>query len=168
MRFRYISVLLSLGLANILFASDRVPVRDLFEKDEVYEGQKVTITGEVIGDIMRDGRTTWVNINDGDFLIGVAIFDESLLAKIKKTGRYRVQGDMVRISGVYHIHCGEHLGERDIHVETLDILSEGYELEDSLNIYEVVISLILAIATLFFVLLSPRRNVQKDTGGQQN
>ncbi len=164
----YILVLLGLLMANGLFGSDRIPVRELFDNADRYEGQKVTIIGEVIGDIMRDGKTSWVNINDGDFLIGAVILDESLLGKIKKIGRYRVHGDTVRISGFYQTHCREHLGERDIHVEALDVVTGGYELEDSIDLYEVIVSILLAVATLIFVFHTHGRNVRKDSAGQHD
>lgn len=157
----------ALMLSYTAIASNTISIRTLFEESDKYEGQRVAVTGEAIGDIMRDGETFWVNIKDGDFFIGV-VLDEVLREKIRKTGRYKVYGDTVRISGVYHLHCKQHWGERDVHAETLDILQEGQEMEEFIDIKKVVMSVILAFATIIFIFYAHRRNVRKDNGGQRN
>jgi len=167
MNTRKILVLCAMLLANALYASDRVPVRELFERADRYAGKKVTVTGEAIGDVMRDGELFWLNIKDGDFFIG-AVIDRSQKEKIKNTGRYGVQGDIVNISGIYNLHCKQHWGERDIHADTLEIAQEGRVLEESIELTEVILSIILALAAIVFVFHYHRKNVRRDNGGLQS
>ena len=67
-------------LYGIVFADTEInspdktlPVRVLFEDGYRYDGQKVTVAGEVIGDIMGNGEQYWINIKDEDFFIGIVI-----------------------------------------------------------------------------------------------
>jgi aspartyl/asparaginyl-tRNA synthetase len=164
------SLLIFLGilmLVSAAFASDTVFLGELFEEADKYEGQSVTVSGEAVGDIMRDGDVFWLNIRDGEFFIGV-VLNEELKNKIKYLGRYKIRGDMVKVSGVYQVHCRQHRGERDIHADKLEIIRSGRELEEHIEINEVILSIILAVATVIFVLHAHRRQSRKDNAGPQN
>lgn len=153
--------------AVLALASDTVTLRELFEEADRYEGQPVTVTGEVIGDIMRDGENWWVNIKNGDFFIGI-VLDETQKKSIKKTGRYGVIGDKVSVTGIYSIQCRKHLGEQDIHAETLSIIEEGSEINEPIEPVKIVLSVILAIFTIIFIYRFHRRQPRKDTGDRQS
>jgi hypothetical protein len=43
-------------------------------------------------------------------------------------GDYRHQGDIVRISGVFHAACPEHGGDMDIHATDLSVVRAGMRL----------------------------------------
>lgn len=144
---------------------DAVFLHQLYEEPSKYDGQKVFVTGEVIGDIMSGGEEFWINIKDGDFFMGVVI-GRAEKGKIKHLGRYGVTGDTVKIEGTYNIHCREHFGERDIHAESLEIIMEGMVLEEDLDIKKVVLSFILGISTILFLLYVHRRKAAlQDSGG---
>ena len=44
---------------------------DLIENALALDGQTVTYTGEVVGDIMKRGDHTWLNLSDGSNAMGV-------------------------------------------------------------------------------------------------
>ncbi len=169
MKIKHIWVLpcIFLALANVLSASDAVSIRDLFDKSEKYDGQRVVITGEVVGDIMRDGETFWVNVENNGFFIGV-VLNAELKNKIRYTGMYKIKGDIVKISGIYNLHCKQHMGERDIHAEQIEVLTSGEKQGESIETDKVVMSIILGLVTIIFVIYAHRRNIRRDNGGQQN
>jgi len=148
-----------------VFASQEISLKQLFDQSSSYNGQKVTITGEVIGDMMSEGSGFWINMKDGDFLIGVFIRD-SEREKIKYLGRYRVKGDIVKVNGIYNEHCVRHSGENDIHAENIDIVKQGELLEEEIDAGKAVISFILGIITIIFLIYSHRNKNRQDTSGE--
>ncbi len=167
MNRKILSVILwVLILSQRLFASNIVSIRTLYEEADMYDGRSVVVIGEAIGDIMRDGSTFWVNVKDGDFFIGV-VLNAELKDKIRHTGRYKVQGSIIKVSGIYNLHCRRHLGERDIHADKIEVLREGGNIEKEIEMSKVFMSIILALATIIFVFYPPRRNTRRDNGGQQ-
>ncbi len=154
-------------LSCMVYASQIVPLHKLFEESQRYEEHKVTVEGEVIGDVMRAGESFWINIKDGDFFLGVVI-DSVQKEQIRNLGRYGVSGDIVRISGIYRLHCAQHHGERDIHAEILEIVEEGRAFNESVDTNKILLSVVFGLATILTVFYSHRMRSRKDTGGQQN
>jgi len=169
MKIKHIWVLpcIFLSLAGISLSSDAVSIRDLFEESQKYDGQMVVITGEVVGDIMRDGENFWVNVGNNGFFIGV-VLNAELRNRIGHTGRYNMKGDIIEISGVYHLHCPQHMGERDIHAEQIEILTVGEQQEEFIETGKVVMSIILGLVTIIFVFYTHRRNIRRDNGDRQS
>jgi len=142
-----------------------IPVRVLFEDGYRYDGQKVTVAGEVIGDIMGNGEQYWINIKDEDFFIGIVI-NASQKEIIRYAGRYGTKGDIVKVSGIYRLNCTAHFGERDIHSEQIEIIEGGYEIPEDIQNKKVIISILLGVITLFLLLNSQRKNPRRDICGQ--
>ena len=168
MKIKYILIILFFSILSCTaHASEIVPLHKLFEESQRYEEHKVTVEGEVIGDIMRAGERFWINIKDGDFFLGVVI-DSDQKEQIRNLGRYGVSGDIVRISGIYRLQCTEHHGERDIHAEILEIAEEGRVFNESVDTNKILLSVVFGLATILTVFYSHRMRLRKDTGGQQN
>ncbi|MCM8762085.1 MAG: hypothetical protein NC905_03200 [Candidatus Omnitrophica bacterium] len=167
-----------LGVLTVLFSStaiaskdvkqlgSTIPLRVLFETPSLYDGKEVIVKGEVVGDIMRDGKSFWINIEDEGFFIGIVI-NAFQKEKIKYTGRYKIKGDVVKISGVYHLHCPLHSGERDIHAEQFEIIESGYKIPEVIESKRVIGSILLVIITIFLLIYSNRKSIHKYTDGQQ-
>ena len=137
------------------FASYDISLNQLFDNPTMYNGQKVVVTGEVVGDIMSEGEGFWINIKDSNSFIGVFIQDVDR-AKITKLGRYRIIGDIVRITGIYNEHCTQHFGENDINAENLEIIQPGEATEETIDFEKIVISFVLGIITILFLIHSHR------------
>ncbi|MCX8082612.1 MAG: DNA-binding protein [bacterium] len=172
-RINFFLIVISVIFLEIVIASSDVkksekivPVRALFENPSFYDGKVVTVKGEVIGDIMKEGEAFWINIKDGDFFIGI-IIDASNKEKIKYTGRYRIVGDTIEISGTYHLHCPVHYGERDIHTEQFEIVESGYVIPEMIQNDRIIGCILLGIVTIFILLYSQRESIRKDNVGQQ-
>ncbi|MBN1445614.1 MAG: hypothetical protein JW957_05860 [Candidatus Omnitrophica bacterium] len=168
MKIKHMQVLLFLSILSCrAYASEIVPMHKLFEEADRYEGQKVEVKGEAVGDIMGDGETYWVNVKDGDFFIGI-VLDSRQKGLVKNLGRYRVKGDIVRVSGIYNVHCPLHYGERDIHAETIEIVEEGRRIEEKLETDKIILSVLLGLITIIFIYHSHRMKHRKGTGGPHN
>ncbi|HHW13523.1 MAG TPA: hypothetical protein GXX28_01145 [Firmicutes bacterium] len=96
----------------------------LIEEPAWWDGQTITYRGEVIGDIMRRGRSAVVNVNDGTYALGVWL-PARMASEIEFVGRYGVKGDTVLVRGVYHRACPEHGGDPDLHAEWLEVVASG-------------------------------------------
>lgn len=97
---------------------------ELIENAKLYDGKDVVFQGEVIGDVMKRGDFSWVNINDGQNAIGV-FFENSISCGITFTGDYDHRGDIVKVRGVFHRACLEHGGDMDIHAAGIVKLKDG-------------------------------------------
>ena len=144
-------------------AENVVNIKSLFEESEKYDGKKVIFIGEAIGDLIKSGENYWVNIKQGDSVIGVFL-EKKDAEKIKYLGRYRVRGDILKIEGIYHANCPVHYGERDVHAIKVEVIDRGEILKSEIELKKVILSFILAITTLLFIYYSHRVS-RKDNAG---
>lgn len=152
-------------LVSNLYSYEEVSLKHLFDNSEKYNGKKVIVTGEVIGEPASSGKNFWVNITNGEFFIGVFLEKKDII-KIKRFGRYLVTGDTVRVVGVYNEYCLEHFGDNDIHAETLEIVKEGEIFEEEIDIKTLIMVFILGVLIIFFRFYSRRNNPPKDTSDE--
>lgn len=139
--------------------AEKVSVNDLINRIDHYDGRRVIIEGEAIGDLMRRGGYSWITVNDdaysekcieegGDFAgysnIGIGVWVESGQAEaIRHLESYKTKGDRVRVNGVFHRVCAEQGGDTDIHAESLLVLQEGHEIEHPLNHLRLLVLLVM-------------------------
>ena len=105
---------------------------ELINNAKQYEGKLIVYEGEVIGDIMKRGDYSWMNINDGQNAIGVWI-NNSLVKDIVYTGSYKSIGDGVEVTGIFNRACPQHGGDLDIHTQAIRKTSEGRLIQKRLN-----------------------------------
>ena len=98
---------------------------DLIEDADKYDGQPVTYTGEVIGEVMRRKNGAWVNIYDRQYSVGVWI-PLDLIGNIQYKGNYKTKGDIVQVTGIFNRACSLHGGDMDIHAISLDKIQSGW------------------------------------------
>lgn len=140
-------IIFILGSFNCNAQDKIVKINDLIEKSTEYSGKVVTVEGEAIGEKMKRGDYSWVNINDGSNAIGLWIKSNDG-DNIKRFGNYKGQGDTVKVTGIFNINCKEHGGDIDIHVSKITITQEGKYINHNLNGIKVKLSIILVILTL--------------------
>ena len=110
-------------------AAEDVGSADLIDNAALYDGKTVSYGGEVVGDILYRGDYAWVGISDGANTVSVYLpADEA--KKIAYVGGYRIIGDTVQITGVFHRACASHGGDLDIHAGTVTIVQAGHTEED--------------------------------------
>lgn len=132
--FYFCFLLLPFSLSFFTFNcyAQPVPSTELINNAKQYDGKTVIYTGEVIGDVMRRGKSAWINVNDGKNAIGVWILAD-LTKSIQFIGNYKSKGDLVEITGVFHRSCQEHGGDLDIHAESLRKIASGRLVYEDLN-----------------------------------
>lgn len=137
----------------------------LVNSPEKFDGKLVEVEGELIGDIISGKGGFWVNLLNSDRSIGIWLPDKEK-EKIKFLGRYGIQGDFVKITGIFHHYCIEHKGDCDIHVLSLEIVKEGSEKQENLPVEKVIFAFSLGIVSLAAIgilqLLSRKESLQHD------
>jgi hypothetical protein len=128
----------------------------LIEKEKSFDGKKVVLEGEAIGDIMKRGDSAWINIRDESRAIGVWL-PKSLAQKIKITGDYNFIGDTIRVIGIFNKSCPQHGGDTDIHAINISIIKPGRRIIHPLNKNKLYLALLLSAITLAMYLGVRRR-----------
>ncbi len=125
--------------------------KELTENSTTFDGKRITYQGEVIG-VMGRGNFAWVNVLDGGFAIGVWCHAGDA-KKVSVTGDYRHVGDIVEITGTFHMVCIEHGGDMDIHADNFTVLTAGRELDRSPDLTLATISIVLVAISIVFTFL---------------
>jgi len=139
-------------LISFAYAQNNKPIdsNTLINNSSFYDGKMVVFEGEIIGEIMRRGNYSWININDGANAIGIYI-PTSETAKIKFAGKHNVKGDIIRVEGILNARCQEHGGDLDIHADKIEIVKKGYVLEEKIIPFKAVMSSIFFSIGLLLV-----------------
>lgn len=106
-------------------------INDLINKSQEFDQQEVTIEAEVIGDVMKRGEYTWLNVTDGSAAIGIYI--ETVQTEgIQQTGGYNQIGDTVKVTGVFHRAYDEQGGDLAIEAKQLEVIEKGKSIEENI------------------------------------
>jgi hypothetical protein len=109
-----------------------VSSNELINDAKNYDNKTVIYSGEAIGDLMKRGNYSWINVSDIDNAMGVWA-ENSLLSGIKIMGDYKHKGTFVEITGIFNRACPEHGGDMDIHAQSIKIISPGRQINEGLN-----------------------------------
>lgn len=129
---------------------------DLIENGKALDKKELILQGEAIGEPMKRGDFTWVNISDGSTAMGIWIKSDDS-ANIKVFGDYKHKGDMVEIKGTFNSACIEHGGDMDIHSNTVKVIETGHKIKQSVDITRLFIALFLTIITVLLSLISYKK-----------
>lgn len=149
-----------------------VTVEDLIADGAAFDGQTVTVTGELIGDYgNRRDDTTWTQINQDRYVeepiadggaaaggnagIGAQI-PTTLLESVDPPGRYRRVGPVVVVSGVWRYHDPGRGGESFLSVVSLEQVGGGRALSEPTDWPALVAGLALAAAAWLILVLRRR------------
>ena len=109
-----------------------VPITRLVNDKNRYDGQEITIEGEVVGDIMERSTGVWLNVDDGTECIGVWV-PTGIMPTMEHVGGYTTQGDIIKVEGIFYRACRAHGGETDIHASGVTRVHPGYPLAHPLS-----------------------------------
>jgi len=132
---------------------------EMIENGKTLDKKEIVVKGEAIGEPMKRGDYTWVNLSDGSTAMGIWLKNEDA-AKIKVFGDYKYKGDTVEIIGFFNRACIEHGGDMDIHSKSVLIVDNGYKLQEVINRKRLLIALASLVITviLVFVNYKSRKN----------
>lgn len=128
-------------------AADYTNYNDLIENSKALDGKYIELKGEAIGESMRRGAYTWINISDGSNAIGIWLNNQEA-DKVKNYGSYKFKGDVVKVAGTFSRACSEHGGDMDIHGESLSSVETGHKVDYLLSEWKMKAAISLSIITL--------------------
>ena len=157
----------------------------LIEKAKRYDGGTVTFTGEAVGERMiRDrGKASegaWIHLNDDAYMYRASEASESLSGfnsgmsvwvapfqmsdAIKTYGGFKTNGDVVRVSGVFHAACKEHGGDMDIHATSLQRVSDGLPIKHPVLAWKVLVACAMVLLAAAMWVLNKRKFLREKLG----
>ncbi|GMQ86478.1 MAG: hypothetical protein BMS9Abin07_2057 [Acidimicrobiia bacterium] len=145
-----------------------VPVEDLLADPSAFNGQTITVEGELIGDYgFRSDGTMWTQLNDDSYVqapvvdggeltgsnVGIGVRMPAALAQsLDPPGGYRVRGPVVQATGVWKYHDPDRQGESYLDASAVETVEQGTRLEESGNMVAIGIGvLLLAISGLLWL-----------------
>ena len=144
-----ISIFLAAFLCAIAHAAS-FSSRDLIENAKLLDGKVLTYRGEAIAAIMDRGENSWVNVFDGSNAIGVWCAS-GLLKDVRCVGDYKHKGDLLEVEGVFNRACPAHKGELDIHALRVNIVEQGYRVEERIDARKIYLAIIFFLLTLLVI-----------------
>ena len=133
-------------------ASDSIDkINTLIENSISMDGKKVTIQGEIIGEVLERGEYAWINIYDGSNCLGIWI-KQDFLSNLNYYGNYKNKGDVIQITGIFHRACKEHGGDVDLHSSDFTIISSGHSMKHSISPQKLGVALILSLLAVSLIL----------------
>lgn len=142
-----IALILIYMFPNSSKASEFTNYNDLIENAKALDGKFVEIKGEAIGESMKRGAYTWINISDGSNAVGIWLKNQEV-DKVKTYGSYKFMGDTIKIAGTFNRACSVHGGDMDIHGGSLTIVETGHKVDHPLSKWKLKEATSLAIITL--------------------
>lgn len=136
--------------------ADELTFNDLIEKGKSFDKKIVKVRGEAIGEAMKRGSYSWINISDGTVPFGIWMKNEDA-EKVKLFGNYHNKGDIIEVTGTFNRACSEHGGDMDIHADSVVVVKEGQAIYHPLDYRRQFISIALTLFTLILGALTYRR-----------
>jgi hypothetical protein len=162
MRLKALTIILSvtlfavLALPTVALAEPDTTIVGLTNAGQQLDGQKVTIQGEAVGDILNAGDGyRWLTLQDSGASISVLVSEDDA-AKVTHLGRYGQTGTRLEVSGEFQVDCAEHDGLIDVHATKVTVIDEGSEVASQFNILELEIGALLVIIGLCLLVLHRR------------
>jgi len=141
-----IALVLIYMFPNSSKAEEYANYNDLIENAKALDGKRVDIKGEAIGESMRRGAYSWINISDGSNAMGIWLKNPEA-EKVNTYGSYKFKGDIVKVVGTFNRACTQHGGDMDIHGENLSIVETGHKVEHQLSEWKMKAATSLSIIT---------------------
>ncbi|HSJ70202.1 MAG TPA: hypothetical protein VLA29_00965 [Acidimicrobiia bacterium] len=153
-----------------------VDVANLIESGASFDGQTVTVTGELVGDygLRRDG-TTWTQLNQDSYAqnpvseggalagsnIGIGVrIPTDLVVGLDRPGRYRMVGPTVEVTGTWRFHDPQRSGESFLDVTTLVTVEGGRALTEPPDFLSYGVGGLLILGSV--VALGARRRTRRE------
>lgn len=136
---------------------------ELIENAGLYDGHRVTYSGEIVGDILYRGDHAWIVVNDDDYgnmhlrrygelkggNTGLCIYcRRDMLSDVSVIGSYTASGDKLKVEGVFYRASREHGGDMMIEADRVTVVKKGHEISTNRFGSEPFVALALLLASL--------------------
>lgn len=131
-------------------------ISDLASADSYFDGQTVQVTGEAVGDAIRelsDPEHRWITVQATDgsgAQIAVYMSAESA-SRIDTFGAYGKMGTTLQVRGTFNLACDEHEGLSDLHADSVSVVEPGAQKHDVFKVSDFVPGLVLVVVGLILV-----------------
>lgn len=146
----------------------------LINSAKSYNGKTIDFVGEAVGErlvrrSLNGKKGAWLHLNDDPYMnrslkgggtlsgynsgMPVWVEDASLTDQIKNYGRYKSNGDNVKVVGVFNATCSEHGGIMDIHAKSVQVVGAGLPIIMVVPRWKIVVSVVLLVLAAFMGLL---------------
>jgi len=134
--------------------SEPTTINALIERSAEFDGKKVSLTGEVIGDCLKNSKGLWINLLSGGDAIGVFIKpkDKAIIDKVKNFGSYKRKGDILEVEGIFYRYSPRH-ANLALYAESIKLVSSGYVLKEYISPMKVRLIIIFFIIYLTLYLI---------------
>lgn len=122
-------------------------LNDLIEKGKLLDGRELVLKGEAVGEEIKRGDYSWININDTTNAMGIYMTKEDSL-KVKNYGGYNKRGDILEVVGTFNRACKEHGGDMDVHAIDVLVIEKGELTKYKLPKEKIILAIIMPILTL--------------------
>lgn len=150
--FKIITLSITMFLFVVITANaeSEITFNQLVENAKLYNGKTITVRGEAIGESMKRGTYSWVNISDGTLPMGIWM-DSNDAAQISVYGNYHNTGDLVEVTGTFNRACSEHGGDMDIHAQSVKIVKKGTPTPHPVNKRRIIVSIVSTICIVILL-----------------
>jgi hypothetical protein len=141
-----------------------LPVEDLLADGAAYDGEQITVEGELVGDYgFRDDGFMWTQLNDDSYAraaivdggprtgsnTGIGIrMPERLASDLDPVGGYRLEGPVVQATGTWRFHDPDRGGESYLDVAALEVVKPGRRLKEGPDWVVFILGALLVGASL--------------------
>lgn len=112
-------------------------IDDLASADAYYDNQTVQVTGEVVGDSIKEGfddSHRWITLASDGGASTIAVWMPTESAdKIDTFGAYGKVGTTLQVRGTFHLVDQQHDGVSDLHAEVVSVVKPGHATPDKLD-----------------------------------
>lgn len=113
----------------------------LVSANRALDDSTVRFEGEVCGEPISAGDgDVWVSVNNSSGGAVQVKLTQEQASKIKLYGDYKQDGDVIRVTGAYHVACSEHEGALDVHADSIEIEDEGEATEHPVSKKRLVVA----------------------------
>ncbi|MDD4028956.1 MAG: hypothetical protein PHI40_00590 [Caldisericia bacterium] len=143
-------------------------VAELITFPSLYDEKEILFHGEAIGQIMRRGEYCWLNVKDTDGNSLGCWMPVHFSEGIVHLGKYRIQGDLLLLKGIFHSAREDHGGETELEVNDIVLLEKGKRIPPEEVSYPFVYSIfILVLGILAFMVYQHHfeKKKQHSSGG---
>lgn len=142
--------------------TDPVKASDLIECPQLYDGLDVVYEGEVVRAVLRRGDRAWVQVNDDAYALDVGPLPEhrtaiggnsgipvsipaASAAQLRHVGSYQEQGDVIRVSGVFHRADPADGGGPTIQATSVEISRPGHRFDPAVSRPRAVVAVVMLL-----------------------
>ncbi len=135
--------------SQYIFGTDgQDSIRDLINVDENMDGKMVIVTGEVVGEaIVADSEHRWISISQDGSAIGIYM-SVAEADNIQHYGRYGEIGDIITVSGTFHVDCPEHDGDIDVHAASVEMTTDGSAAVHEIDTFKFFVAIAILVLGL--------------------